>query len=197
MLDPCFSQLWIPSTSSILPGVPFPPSVTTSWPAPSQEESQPCRCSPWPFQRWDLGTNQRDQPLILPISWGARPEPSCIHGVLSRRSGMPQNPPFVVSSPHQDFPMCHHCGFKPFCCCETAHGGWIPSGRAGSPRNGGVQVGIGTQEIAERPPQTGILPEPHGQPEPGFRGEPLPPCPVSLHRSPSPSCRMGGTEGAH
>lgn len=51
---------------------------------------------------------------------------------------MALNPLFGVPPAQQGFPTCHRCGFKPFPCRETARGGWIPSGRAGSPWNGGA-----------------------------------------------------------
>lgn len=68
-----------------------------------------------------------------------------------------------------DFPTRHHCGFKPFLCCETAPGGSIPSGRARNPRNGECRQGLWCRK-QQRDPQTGIVPEPHGQPETGFLG---------------------------
>lgn len=49
--------------------------------------------------------------------------------------------------------MCHHCGFKPFHCCETAPGGWIPSGRAGSPWNRGCRQGLGCRKQQRDPRQ--------------------------------------------
>lgn len=56
----------------------------------------------------------------------------------------------------------------------------------------GVQAGIVVQETAERP-QTGILPEPHGKPEPGFWKEPVPSVPPQVS---IPLPQDGGHQGA-
>lgn len=104
---------------------------------------------------------------------------------------MPQNPLWGSLTPTR-FPHLPSLWFQIFSLLRQLLGVGFPLEEQEAHGIGGCRQELGC--LKQQRPQTGILPEPHGQLGPKFWEEPLP-CPVSPHRSLSHSCRMGGTKG--
>lgn len=129
-------------------------------------------------------------PPILPISWGARPEPSCIHEVPSRRSGMPC---LGFPRPSRIFPLAITVVSNVFAAVRQLLGVGSPLEEQEAHGMGGAGRDWGAGNSRETPRQ-GSCRSPLAKVSLDS-GKSLCPARCPPHRSSPHSCTMGGTEG--
>lgn len=129
-------------------------------------------------------------PPILPISLGACPEPSCIHEVPSRRSGMPC---LGFPQPSRIFPLAITVVSNVFAAVRQLLGVGSPLEEQEAHGMGGAGRDWGAGNSRETPRQ-GSCRSPLAKVSLDS-GKSLCPARCPPHRSPPHSCTMGGTEG--